>query len=245
MSILFLLFILTIGSVNATSDTDNLTSSDLTDDTITHTDNNQIDKTSSTNDATIKENKDTNIDDETGLNEITTENKALKKQTNNNAKDTSKEEELEKKLNETKQKLSEAKQNLEYVNKQIGARLLREAQLYAEVQSLKRQLKATNKELNKYKLESNPNLKLTTKTIKKSKKNTLKAMLKFKKKTIKGKKVIFVFKGKVYTAKTNKKGLAKIIIKKSIIKKLKPGKKIYYYTIYGNKNIKKAIKIQK
>lgn len=245
MSILFLLFILTIGFVSATSDTDNLTSSDLTDDTITHTDNNQIDKTSSTNDATIKENKDTNIDDETGLNEITTENKALKKQTNNNAKDTSKEEELEKKLNETKQKLSEAKQNLEYVNKQIGARLLREAQLYAEVQSLKRQLKATNKELNKYKLESNPNLKLTTKTIKKSKKNTLKAILKFKKKTIKGKKVIFVFKGKVYTAKTNKKGLAKIIIKKSIIKKLKPGKKIYYYAIYGNKNIKKAIKIQK
>ena len=44
-------------------------------------------------------------------------------------------------------------------------------------------------------------------------------------KAIAGKKIIFKFRGKKYVAKTNKKGVATIMIKKSVLKKLKVGKK--------------------
>ena len=67
---------------------------------------------------------------------------------------------------------------------------------------------------------------------------------------IKGKKITFRFKGKTYKAKTNKKGIAKVKIKKKVIKKLKKGKtykvKITYAIKdkYGNGyvTIKNAVK---
>ncbi|WP_296858490.1 hypothetical protein, partial [uncultured Methanobrevibacter sp.] len=63
---------------------------------------------------------------------------------------------------------------------------------------------------------------------------------------------VFKFKGKTYKAKTNKKGIATIKIKKSVIQKLKVGKKykitITYNAVDGGyvsvNSIKKSIKIQ-
>jgi hypothetical protein len=79
-------------------------------------------------------------------------------------------------------------------------------------------------------------LKLVKKTVKvkKGKKIVLKAKLKWSNgKPIKGKKIIFKFKGKKYKAKTNKKGIAKITIKRSVLKKLKVGDSVKYYASYG------------
>jgi len=66
-----------------------------------------------------------------------------------------------------------------------------------------------------------------------------------------GKVIVFKFKGKTYKAKTNKKGIATIKIKKSVIQKLKSGKKykinITYNAVDGGytsvNSIKKSIKI--
>lgn len=70
-------------------------------------------------------------------------------------------------------------------------------------------------------------------TIKKSaKKLVLKATLKKANKVVKGKKVIFKFRGKYYKAKTNKKGIAKVIIKKSVLDTLKVGKKVTIKATY-------------
>ena len=67
--------------------------------------------------------------------------------------------------------------------------------------------------------------KKTTK-VKKGKKLVLKAKLKWSNgKAIKGKVVKFKLKGKTYKAKTNKKGIAKVTIKKKVTKKFKKGKK--------------------
>lgn len=54
-----------------------------------------------------------------------------------------------------------------------------------------------------------------------------------------GLKVIFKFNDKKYTAKTNKKGIAKVTIKKNILKKLKVGKKVKYQASYGKTTVKK------
>ena len=72
-------------------------------------------------------------------------------------------------------------------------------------------------------------------------------------KAIVGKKIVFKFRGKKYVAKTNKKGVATIKIKKSALKKLKVGKKYYISITYNNidngyisvNNIAKLIKIKK
>ena len=85
-------------------------------------------------------------------------------------------------------------------------------------------------------------LTLKTIKIKKSSKLVLKASLK---KSIKGKKVTFKFKGKKYTAKTNKKGIAKVVIKKSVLKKLKVGSKVTVKATYLKDTVKKSIKINK
>ena len=72
-------------------------------------------------------------------------------------------------------------------------------------------------------------------------------------KPIAGKKIVFKFRGKKYVAKTNKKGIATIKIKKSVLKKLKAGKKYHISITYNNidngyisvNNISKTIKIIK
>lgn len=82
-------------------------------------------------------------------------------------------------------------------------------------------------------------------TVKKSaKKLTLQATLK-NKKPIKGKTVTFKFNGKTYKAKTNSKGIAKVTIKKTVLKKLKVGKKITYQATYLKDTVKKTAKVKK
>ena len=89
---------------------------------------------------------------------------------------------------------------------------------------------------------------ITLKTVqvkKSAKKLILQATLKQGKTPLKSKKIVFKFNGKKYTAKTNKKGVAKVIIKKSILKKLKVGKKVNYQASYGKIITKKTAKIKK
>ncbi len=91
-------------------------------------------------------------------------------------------------------------------------------------------------------------LKLTLKTVKvkkSAKKLVLTAKMTKGKKLIKGKKVTFKFKSKTYKAKTNKKGIAKVTIKKSVLKKLKVGKKVKYQAKYGKLIVKKTAKVKK
>ena len=76
-------------------------------------------------------------------------------------------------------------------------------------------------------------LKLKKASVKKSaKKLTVKVTLKIKGKAKKGLKVKFKFNKKKYTAKTNKKGIAKITIKRSVLKKLKVGDSVKYQASY-------------
>ena len=89
---------------------------------------------------------------------------------------------------------------------------------------------------------------LTLKTVKvkrSAKKLVLTATLKEGKKPLKGKKLIFIFEGKKYTAKTNKEGVAKVTIKMSVLKKLKVGKKVKYQVKYVNDYIIKTAKVER
>lgn len=89
---------------------------------------------------------------------------------------------------------------------------------------------------------------LTLKTIKvkkSAKKLVLQATLKKGKTPLKSKKITFKFNGKKYTVKTNKKGVAKIIIKKSVLKKLKAGNKVKYQATYGKITKKVTVKVKK
>jgi len=91
-------------------------------------------------------------------------------------------------------------------------------------------------------------LKLVKKTVKvkKGKKLVLKAKLKWSNgKAIKGKKIVFKFKGKKYSAKTNKKGIAKVTIKSKVTKKLKKGKKYKFIASYKTNKVKGKVKVKK
>ena len=97
-------------------------------------------------------------------------------------------------------------------------------------------------------LKPQEKIKLTLEkvTVKKSaKKLVIKATLKINGKAVKGKKLKFKFNKKTYIAKTSKKGVAKVTIKKSILKKLKVGKKIKYTVSYGKITSKKTVKVKK
>jgi hypothetical protein len=90
-------------------------------------------------------------------------------------------------------------------------------------------------------------LKLVKKTVKvkKGKKLVLKAKLKWSSgKPISGKKIIFKFKGKKFTGKTNSKGIAKVTVKKKITKKLKKGKKYTYSAAYSTNVVKGKVKVK-
>lgn len=91
-------------------------------------------------------------------------------------------------------------------------------------------------------------VKLTLKKVKvkrSAKKLAITATLKINGKAVKGKKVTFKFNKKTYTAKTNAKGVAKITVKKSVLKKLKKGKKVTYTAKYGKTTVKKTVKVKK
>jgi len=77
------------------------------------------------------------------------------------------------------------------------------------------------------------------------KKLILQATLKINGKVAKGKRIIFKFKGKTYNAKTNKKGVAKVTIKKKVLRKLKAGKKVTYTAKYSKKPSKKTVKVKR
>ena len=84
-------------------------------------------------------------------------------------------------------------------------------------------------------------------TVKKSaKKLVLQATLgKVNGKYLKSKQVTFKFNGKTYKAKTSSKGVAKVTIKSSVLKKLKVGKKVTYQATYLKDTAKKTAKVVK
>ena len=84
----------------------------------------------------------------------------------------------------------------------------------------------------------------SVKVKKSAKKLTLQATLK-NKNPIKHKLVTFKFNGKTYKAKTNSKGIAKVTVPKSVLAKLKVGKKITYQATYLKDTVKKTVKVQK
>lgn len=83
--------------------------------------------------------------------------------------------------------------------------------------------------------------------IKKSaKKVVLKASLKSSNgKAIKGKKITFKVKGKTYRAKTNKKGIAMIVLKNKVIKKLRAGRTYTVKITYLKDTITTKLKVKK
>lgn len=92
------------------------------------------------------------------------------------------------------------------------------------------------------------NTKITLKSVKirkSAKRLKLTATLKKGSSPLKGKKVTFKFNGKTYKSKTNSKGIAKVTIKKNVLKKLKVGKKVKYLAKYSSYIAKKTAKVRK
>ena len=85
-----------------------------------------------------------------------------------------------------------------------------------------------------------------SKTIKKStKKLNLSVKITKGKSLLKSKKIKFKFRSKTYTAKTNSKGIAKVTVKRSVIKKLKKGGKYTVKISYLKNSIKVYVKVKK
>ena len=86
---------------------------------------------------------------------------------------------------------------------------------------------------------------LSSKKLFKVKRTAKKLVLTAKlKKKLKGKKLTFRFMSKNYYAKTNKNGVAKIIIKKNVIKKLNRGKKYTVKISYFKTSIKTKVQVK-
>ena len=64
-------------------------------------------------------------------------------------------------------------------------------------------------------------------------------------KYLKGKTLKVKFNGKTYNVKTNSKGIGTWKVKKSMVKKLKVGKKIKYTVTYGKDTLTKKLTIKK
>ena len=96
-------------------------------------------------------------------------------------------------------------------------------------------------------LKINHCLKISKVNVKKSaKKLTVKVSLKkINGKFLKGGNITLKFNKKVYISKTNKHGVAKFTIKKSILKKLKVGKKVKIKAYYLKDHVKTTVKVQK
>ena len=71
------------------------------------------------------------------------------------------------------------------------------------------------------------------------------SMAKVNGKYLKGKIITFKFNGKTYKAKTNSKGIAKVTIKSSVLKKLKVAKKVSYQATYLKDTVKRSAKVLK
>ena len=82
-------------------------------------------------------------------------------------------------------------------------------------------------------------------TVKKtSKKLVLKATLKINSQAKKGQTIKFKVNGKTYRAKTNSKGIAKVTLKKNVIKKLKKGKSYTVKVTYLKDTVKTTLKVR-
>ena len=89
-------------------------------------------------------------------------------------------------------------------------------------------------------------LSLNKVNVKKSDKSlTLKSTLKVNDKIKKGVKVTFKFNNKKFKVKTDSKGVAKLTIGKSILKKLDVGSKVTYSASYHDKIVKKSATVKK
>ena len=78
-----------------------------------------------------------------------------------------------------------------------------------------------------------------------AKKLVLTATLKKGKTALKKKTLTFKFNGKAYKVKTNNKGIAKLTIKKSVLKKLKIGKKVKYQVTYIKDTVKRTARVRR
>ncbi|WP_295615495.1 right-handed parallel beta-helix repeat-containing protein [uncultured Methanobrevibacter sp.] len=90
-------------------------------------------------------------------------------------------------------------------------------------------------------------VKLTAnnRTIKKSAKHFVLSVKLTKGKTLlKGQRVKVIFRGRTYIAKTNYKGIARVTIKRAVIKKLKAGKKYAVKFTYSKYSIKRVVKVR-
>ena len=91
-------------------------------------------------------------------------------------------------------------------------------------------------------------VKLTLKKVKvkkSAKKLVLTSTVKKGKSVVKNTWVTFKFNGKKYKVKTNNKGVAKVTIKKKVLKKLKVGKKVKYQITYDKTTVKRTANVVK
>ena len=97
----------------------------------------------------------------------------------------------------------------------------------------------------KFKLKVSHSFTITKATVKKSAKKLIIDVSLKKVKTLKGQEIKLNFNGKKYVAKTNKKGVARFVIGKSVLKTLKVGKTVKYKATYLKDGATIAVKVQK